>query len=119
MNTETFLCIVEKVRPKIESNSIKNSRSDTISTEEKVATTLRFLVTRDSYQSLKFSFRISPQSISIFIPEVCATIYESLRDEYLKIPSNENEWNDIAIKFLEMWNFPICFGSLDGKHVNI
>jgi hypothetical protein len=40
-----------------------------------------------------------------------------LGPEYLRMPSTEEEWNGISQKFYSEWNFPNCFGALDGKHV--
>lgn len=67
----------------------KIMKSDTnyrisISASERLAITLRFLATGDSYTSLQYLFKVSKQSISLIIPEVCDAIIESLRD-YVKV----------------------------------
>lgn len=33
------------------------------------------------------------------------------------MPSSEEEWEEIARKYNEIWNFPNCTGSMDGKHL--
>lgn len=33
-------------------------------------------------------------------------------------PKKEN-WKKISAEYREIWNFPNCIGSLDGKHINI
>lgn len=33
------------------------------------------------------------------------------------MPSNQEEWKQIAYKFNELWNFPHCLGAIDGKHI--
>lgn len=35
------------------------------------------------------------------------------------MPSNEEEWLEIALDFALKWDFPNCIGALDGKHVNM
>lgn len=36
---------------------------------------------------------------------------------YLKVPSTTEEWEEVAQKFNEYWNFLNCLGAVDGKHV--
>nr|CAI5830212.1 unnamed protein product [Callosobruchus analis] len=55
-----------------------------ISAKERLAVTFRFLASRDSYQSLSYLFKISPQIISTIIPEVCDALIVAL-SEHLKM----------------------------------
>ncbi|XP_042231816.1 uncharacterized protein LOC121872834 [Homarus americanus] len=79
--------------------------------------TLRFLTSGDSYHSLMYTFRIPVTIISKIIPEGCKALYEVLKEDYLKIPSSNEEWNKVAQDFELKWQFPNCIGALDDKHV--
>ncbi|KAK7862635.1 hypothetical protein R5R35_001610 [Gryllus longicercus] len=89
-----------------------------ISCGERLALTLRFLATGDTYSSLSYLFRIPVCTISKIIPEVCSAILECLKD-YFKVPTTEDEWLKIAGEFSSQWDFPNCIGALDGKHIHI
>ncbi|XP_046684492.1 uncharacterized protein LOC124370247 [Homalodisca vitripennis] len=54
---------------------------------ERLAVTLRFLATGDSYHSLSYTFKISKQIISTIIPTVCEAIVSVLQD-YIKVRKN-------------------------------
>jgi len=41
-----------------------------------------------------------------------------LQPKYLS-PPTEEEWTRIAKNFFEIWQFPNCFGCIDGKHIRI
>ncbi|RVE45037.1 hypothetical protein evm_010316 [Chilo suppressalis] len=88
---------------------------DSIPAYDKLAVTLRFLATGDSYESLMYFSKISKSSIYNDISEVCVAINEALQD-YAKTPSTEEEWLSIAQEFNEKWIFPNCIGAVDGKH---
>ena len=61
-----------------------------ISPAAKLAVTLRFLATGESYQSLNYQTRLSTAFISNTIPEVCRAVYTNLKGENLKFPRNHN-----------------------------
>ena len=65
-----FQELLEKIRPQITKQTTP---------EEKLAVTLRFLATGESYQRLMYQFRMSDKTISPFIPTVAKAIYQVLK----------------------------------------
>lgn len=57
--------------------------------KERLAITLRFLATGDSFHSLMYLFKVSKQVISNIVPEVCDALVESLQ-EYIKVSLFKN-----------------------------
>ena len=72
---------------------------------ERLALTLRFLATGETFQSLHFQFRISRPAISYNVTEVCEAVTKMLGPSYLKVPSSEQEWLQIAKQLEEKWIF--------------
>ena len=85
----------------------------------KLAITLRFLATGNSYRTLQYGFRVASNTISCFVPEVCEAIIQAYSDEMLSCPITPEDWKKVALDFQEKWNLPHCIGALDGKHVAI
>lgn len=86
MENHTFYELLNLVRPYIEKQNTVMRES--ISAEERLVATLRFLATGRSYEDLKFSCAISAQALGKIIPEMCWAIYQVLRGEYLKVSLN-------------------------------
>ena len=84
---------------------------------ERVALTLHFLATGESFHSLAFQFRISRHAISYNVDETCAAITEVLGKEFMQVPQSKEQWLRVSEKFYERWNFPNCLGAIDGKHI--
>lgn len=80
-----FEYLLNLIGPKI--RRIDTRFRDAIPINERLAVTLRFLATGDSYQSLMYLFKISKQLISLIVPEVCDAIVEVL-NEYIKVNKN-------------------------------
>ena len=85
----------------------------------RLAITLRFMATGDSYHSLAFNFRVAHNTISILVPQVCSSIVAEYKDEVLVLPSTSDAWREVASGFSRRWNYHHCCGAVDGKHVQI
>ena len=117
MNSDTFEELIRLVSPGLKKRCTRLRKS--LSVEEKVACTLRFLATGESYYSLQYQFRISKGTISLFIPEVCSAICSALKDIYLPFPKTDEEWLQISNDIYKHWQFTNAIGAIDGKHFYI
>ncbi|PIO32669.1 hypothetical protein AB205_0127430 [Aquarana catesbeiana] len=67
-----------------------------IPAEQRLIATLRYLVTERSLQDIKFTTGISPQALGVIIPETCSAIIQVLQKDYIRFPSNTQQWKDVA-----------------------
>nr|XP_029724128.1 uncharacterized protein LOC115264525 [Aedes albopictus] len=116
MNDATFQNLLRKVTPFIikQDTMMRNA----ITPEARLIVTLRYLATGNSFQDLKFSSAISPQSIGEIVIETCEAIAKVLKN-FIKVPQSAEEWKIEADKFADRTNFPHCVGCIDGKHITI
>jgi hypothetical protein len=85
----------------------------------KLAITLLFLATGNSYHSLAFDFRVAHNTILLFVPEVCDAIVAEYQDEVFQTPLTVDGWMQVANKFGQRWNFHHACGAIDRKHIAI
>jgi len=116
MSKKQFLHLLSIVAPSIHKASTNYRES--VSEKERLALTLRFLATGNSFRSLSYSFRLGLSTVSSIIHETCAAIWTHLQPLHLASPQKES-WIKIAQEFANKWNFPSCIGAIDGKHVRV
>lgn len=83
MPDESFQLLLSQVSPLITKQDTVLRES--ITAEQRLIATLRFLATGRTYEDLKFSTGISAQSLGRIIPETCGAIVKVLQREYLKV----------------------------------
>ncbi|KAH0819857.1 hypothetical protein GEV33_002934 [Tenebrio molitor] len=71
-----------------------------------------------SETTIASSYRLGQSTVQQIVGEVCSAIIKNMLSECIPTPA-EAEWENIATKFLNLWDFPNCIGALDGKHVQI
>ncbi len=92
---------------------------NSISPGERLAVTIRYLATGETFRSLSFSFRIAHNTISGIIPQVCEALINEFGPEVMPQEITVDDYKDIADGFEKLWNFPNVMGAIDGKHVPI
>ncbi len=117
MDPDMFFELVDRLSPRIE-------KQDTwywkvLQPGLKVAITLQYLATGDSYHSLMYNFRVANNTISSIVRDICQTIIDKYAREVIVAPTTEAEWLQIADLFSSWWNFHNCLGAMDGKHIDI
>jgi hypothetical protein len=117
LTPEMFDVLVRRVSPRIEKNNTFMRKA--LEPGLKIAITMRYLATGDSYKSLQYGFRVAHNTISIIVPETCQAILDELEDEVMSMPKTPDEWHSIASKYSSRWNFHNTIGAIDGKHVAI
>ena len=85
----------------------------------RLAVTLKYLATGETYHSLSFAFRVPHNTISQIIKDVCQAIIDEYANEVVDTPTSPDDWKLVARNFSSRWNFDHCLGALDGKHVAI
>lgn len=80
---------------------------------------IRFLASGDSIESLSYSFLIAPTTICNIVRETCNALWKALKLLYLKAPSSPENWTALSKEFEKKWNFIHCIGAIDGKHIAI
>ena len=91
---EYFRVNGQKFRFPVDSVGYANKKKDTLMREsirpdERIAVTLRWLATGETFKSLEYSFRISRTCISSIVVETCQTILDILGPRYLNTPSSQ------------------------------
>ena len=79
----------------------------------------RYLATGDSQSSIAFSYRVGKSTVSNIINETCSAIWEVLMPKVLKPPASHFDCRELAADFHRLWDFPMCIGAMDGKHIMI
>lgn len=80
---DQFDILLELIRPVISKRDTHLRKA--ISADARLAITLRYLSSGDSYRSLMLLFRVPHNTISGIVPETCKAIYMALCENYLKV----------------------------------
>jgi hypothetical protein len=106
MSEEDFAFLLNGIKNKISKKDTQLRKA--IPPEVRLAITLRFLATGDTFTSLQHSFKVSKQLISEIVPEVCKAIIDFLIS-YVKVSKNiyQNKINFLSVCIMIQINLSI------------
>ena len=82
IDVAAFEELLAMIKPKIEKqNTIMR---DAVPASQRLSITLRFLATGNTFEDLKYTSAVSPQSISNIVMETCTSLISSLKD-YIQV----------------------------------
>ncbi len=81
----------------------------------KVALTLWYLATGDSYQSMAYAYRVHHTTVSLIVPDVCQAIVDEFKEEVFQTPTTPQEWKEVADGFWRNWQLPHTMGANSGS----
>ncbi|XP_067139320.1 uncharacterized protein [Centruroides vittatus] len=112
--TFNFLCAA---LPEMKRNNTHLRRC--ISTEKRVAIALYTLASSSEYRTISHLFGVGKSTVCKIVIDFCNAVINNLMSTAIQFPQTKNEI-DLKIRdFYEIWNFPQCFGSIDGTHIPI
>jgi len=103
MEPLTFNKLVNRLTLRI-SKAVTNFRRP-LEPALKLAITLRFLATGNSYRSLAYTFRVPHNSICGFVPEACEAIIAEYEPEVVTLPQTPDDWRNLSDQFRSRRNF--------------
>jgi len=82
LDATSFDELLKRITPRIEKRN--TTMRDAIPPSQRLSITLRYLATGNTFEDLKFTSAVSPQSIGIIVMETCTALIHSLKD-YIKV----------------------------------
>ncbi|XP_069624017.1 uncharacterized protein [Ranitomeya imitator] len=116
MSIETFDVLLSHVKDEIHHH--RSTFRESISAEQRLVVTVRYLATGETFASLHYQFRLGKSTICQLVRETCDAIWNNLQPLVLPTPTSEM-WLAISQQFEDVANFPNCIGTVDGKHIRI
>ena len=89
MTREKFSLLLSEIGPSITRQNTNFRQA--IPPGERLAITLRFLVTGDAMQTISFSYRVGLSTVAGIINNTCRAIWDLLQPQYMPVPSRP-EW---------------------------
>ena len=118
VSRRTFCYILQHIRQDIQKQYVTELP---ISPEERLGICLYRLGRGDYLYTIAELFGRGLATVHCIVQEVCEAIIKNLWNKSVKahFPKNEGEFTDAMVKMEAMWQFPCCWGAVDGCHIPI
>ena len=114
----TFTFILGKIRPYLERKTINE---DPISPECRLGVCLYRLARGDYYYTIAEMVGLGTSTVQTIVAQVCHIIVENPWQEFVTgyMPQYPESFKMKMQEMHHMWQFPFCWGAVDGSHIPI
>ena len=114
----TFIYILSRIRHRLERKTVTE---DPISPELRLAVCLYRLGRGDYFYTIAEMTGLGVSTVSTIVQEVTQAIVDCMWSESISkhMPKSEADFKDKIIDMEELWQFPCCWGAIDGCHIPI
>ena len=118
VSRETFDFILKSIRPDIEKNTVTEIP---VSPECRLAICLYRLGRGDYLYTIAELFGLGVATVHNIVKEVCEAIIRNLWKESVQayFPTTEHNFKEKMVDMEMLWQFPSCWGAIDGCHIPI
>lgn len=118
VSKDTFTFIPGRIRHDLERKTVNE---DPISPECRLGICLYRLARGDYYYTISEMAGLGVSTIHGIVSQVCQSIVENLWKEFVAslMPVVEKDFQEMMDSMNSMWQFPFCWGALDGCHIPI
>ena len=92
MDPAMFQELLTRLGPRIEKQDTRFRKA--LHPGLRLAITLRFLATGDSYKTLVYGFRVSHSTICLLVRQVYQAIFDEFHDELVLCPTTAQKWEE-------------------------
>ncbi|KAJ1518931.1 hypothetical protein ONE63_011459 [Megalurothrips usitatus] len=111
MTPEFFNELLARLRPRLQ----RTPRFGYLPPGERLALTIHYVASGSLMKYAGGQFCVPPSTTSVVIRETCEAIRDELKPEVFP-PLTEERLARIMEEFWSDWQFPNCFGAMDGRH---
>ncbi|XP_068690124.1 uncharacterized protein [Montipora foliosa] len=118
VSRETFDFILKSIRPDIEKNTVTEIP---VSPECRLAICLYRFGRGDYLYTIAELFGLGVATVHNIVKEVCEAIIRNLWKESVQayFPTTEHNFKEKMVDMEMLWQFPSCWGAIDGCHIPI
>lgn len=114
-NKNTVLHILERIGQNL---TPPTSRNHSIDARTQLLVALRYYATGSFQMTIGDTFNLNKSTVCRIVRRVTREI-ALLKPEYIRMPQNEEEQQNVAVKFFEIAEFPGVIGAVDCTHIKI
>ena len=118
MERDHFMALADELRPFIQPG-ISPRGLDVLSVEKQLAMTLYFLKDQGSLAMTANGFGVAFCTVSVVVRKVCYIITNVLGPKYIKLPTTNEQINELVTGMENKYGFSQGFGCVDGTHITV